>query len=219
MPFPVHQWMQGWFRLALKASSAAHVHGLAPAWKVKLGRNAKLGREVHSLANVSPLPLKLCEIRSPENWQGMRQDYILRRRQSNGIWSGRWLWLSTDWSDPRGKIKRNEPKIEGQKDVYLKTIGWQGTQTPLQNTIRFLHHWSSWSLINPACRVKPFNRPSYLPKLSCSNGIHNHRLSVTVQLWIQGREHMVNFSKFILNLIFLPQMLHSSNHSLRVLRM
>ena len=35
MPFPVHQWMQGWFRLALKASSAAHVHGLAPAWKVK----------------------------------------------------------------------------------------------------------------------------------------------------------------------------------------
>ena len=46
MPFPVHQWMQGWFRLALKASSAAHVHGLAPAWKVKLGRNAKLGREV-----------------------------------------------------------------------------------------------------------------------------------------------------------------------------
>lgn len=174
---------------------------------------------LHSLANVSPLPLKLCEIRSPENWQGMRQDYILRRRQSNGIWSGRWLWLSTDWSDPRGKIKRNEPKIEGQKDVYLKTIGWQGTQTPLQNTIRFLHHWSSWSLINPACRVKPFNRPSYLPKLSCSNGIHNHRLSVTVQLWIQGREHMVNFSKFILNLIFLPQMLHSSNHSLRVLRM
>ena len=44
MPFPVHQWMQGWFRLALKASSAAHVHGLAPAWK-------KWRREVWVLEN------------------------------------------------------------------------------------------------------------------------------------------------------------------------
>ena len=40
MPFPVHQWMQGWFRLALKAERGRTWHGLALRRKETLKREA-----------------------------------------------------------------------------------------------------------------------------------------------------------------------------------
>ena len=71
MPFPVHQWMQGWFRLALKAERGRTWHGLAlrrknrreksEAWKRSLSYSLALDRPHFGVATVCQI-LPLCQL-------------------------------------------------------------------------------------------------------------------------------------------------------------